>query len=251
MPEHVPGRLAMLAPETAYRFLGHPRHSHAAPHLVYVVTGSAILDIDGEQVSLGPQEAVWLAPNVPHAARYSPGSLVLGPLLSASTIPPEPVHRLGSIPALTAVMTALVGVAPSTVEQVAVFRSAIDDILGRVAGPHFALPTPRHPVAAAIAAEAPISAESLDRLAARHGTSVRHVQRLFVAETGIPFRQWRVRARLNIAIDRLRAGASVRRAALAAGYETPSGLKKALHREAGLDVAEVLGAGRGRTPASG
>ena len=239
MPEHVPGRLAMLAPEAAYRFLGHHRHSHRLPHVIYVVTGSATLDIDGERVTLAAQEAVWLAPDVPHAARYSPGSLVLGPLLSPTTIPPEPVRRLGSLPALTAVMTALVGIAPSTSEEIAVFRSAIDDVLTQVSGPHFALPTPRHPVAAAIAAEAPISAESLDLLAARHGTSVRHVQRLFLSETGIPFRQWRVRARLNIAIDRLRAGASVRRAALASGYATPSGLKKALHREAGLDVADL------------
>lgn len=239
MPEQVPGRLAMLAPETAYRFLGHRRHSHSQPHLIYVVTGSATLDVDGERVTLGTQEAVWLAPFVPHAARYAPGSLVLGPLLSPTTLPPERVHRLGSIPALTAVMTALVGVAPTTAEEVAVFRGALDDVLTRLTGPHFALPTPRHPVAAAIAAEAPISAEPLDRLAARHGTSARHVQRLFVAETGIPFRQWRVRARLNIAIDRLRAGASLRRAALASGYATASGLKKALEREGALHVTEV------------
>ncbi|MBM7366982.1 AraC family transcriptional regulator [Gordonia hydrophobica] len=239
MPDHVPGRLAMLAPDTAYRFLGHPRHSHSTPHLIYVVTGSATIDVGGEHVALGAQEAVWLAPNIPHAARYSPGSLVLGPMLSPSTLPPEPVHRLGSIPALTAVMTALVGVAPSTTEQIAVFRSAIDDVLGRVSGPYFALPTPRHPIAAAVAEQAPISTESLDLLAARHGASARHIQRLFVAETGIGFRQWRVRARLNIAINRLRAGASVRRAAHAAGYETASGLKKALHREGGLHIEDV------------
>lgn len=238
MAEQVPGRLAALAPETAYRFLGHATHSHPEPHLIYVVTGSATLEIGGERVFLGTQSAVWLAPGVPHSARYSPGSLVIGPMLSPTTVPPEPVHRLGSPPALTAVMTALLGVAPSTDEQVAVFRQALDEVLTQLAGPHFALPTPQHPVAAAIAAVAPVSTESLDLLAARHGASSRHVQRLFLAETGISFHQWRVRARLNIAIDRLRSGAPPRRAAAAAGYATPSGLKKALRREADLDLAD-------------
>ncbi|MBY4571154.1 AraC family transcriptional regulator [Gordonia sihwensis] len=246
MAERVPSRLATLVPDAAPKFLGHGTHSHHLPHLIYVAAGSATLDVAGEQVLLGDQEAVWLAADLPHSARYSPGSLVLGPLLSPTTTPPEPVHRLGSVPALTAVMTGVLGAAPSTAEQVAVFREAIEEVLAGLSGPYFALPMPRHPVAAAIAVEAPLSARPLDELADRHGTSVRHVQRLFVSETGIPFRQWRVRARLNVAIDRLRAGSSVRRAALAAGYETASGLQKALRREAGVDAESIRSVRRTR-----
>lgn len=239
--DQVPGRLATIVPENSIRFLGHDTHAHDEPHLVYVGAGSARLDIDGEQVLLGTHESVWLAPNVPHSARYSPGSLVLGPLLSASTVPPEPVHRLGAVPALTAVMTAILGAAPTTVDEVQVFRSALDDVLTHLVRPFFSLPAPIHPVAASVARELPFSTESLDAIAARHRVSGRHLQRLFVTETGIAFRQWRVRARLNIAIGRLREGASVSQAAHAAGYETGSGLRKALLREAGVDVDELRG----------
>ncbi|MFC3241253.1 cupin domain-containing protein [Gordonia humi] len=68
----VPGRLATTVPENSIRFLGHATHSHDEPHLVYVASGSARLTIDGEQVCLDAQESVWLAPGVPHSARYSP-----------------------------------------------------------------------------------------------------------------------------------------------------------------------------------
>ncbi|MCF8589407.1 AraC family transcriptional regulator [Gordonia liuliyuniae] len=234
--DQVPGRLATIVPENSIRFLGHDTHTHSEPHLVYVGAGSARLAIDGEQVILGVHESVWLAPNVPHSARYSPGSLVLGPILSPSTLPPEPVHRLGSIPAVTAVMTAILGAAPTTDTEVQVFRAALDDVLTRLRGPWFSLPAPTHPVAAAVARELPFSSESLDQIAARHGISGRHLQRIFVSETGIAFRQWRVRARLNVAIGRLREGASVTHAARTAGYETGSGLRKALLREAGIDA---------------
>ncbi|MGO3325386.1 helix-turn-helix domain-containing protein [Gordonia sp. (in: high G+C Gram-positive bacteria)] len=239
--DQVPGRLATIVPENSIRFLGHDTHSHDEPHLVYVGAGSARLVIDGERVILGTHESVWLAPNVPHSARYSPGSLVLGPMLSPSTLPPEPVHRLGAVPAVTAVMTAILGAAPTTVDEVRVFRAALDDVLTRLVRPFFALPAPTHPVALAVARELPFSAESLDVIAARHRISGRHLQRLFVAETGIAFRQWRVRARLNIAIDRLREGSSVTQAARAAGYETGSGLRKALLREAGCEVDDLRG----------
>ncbi|MFC3241254.1 helix-turn-helix domain-containing protein [Gordonia humi] len=136
-------------------------------------------------------------------------------------------------------MTAILGAAPSTPEEIQVFRTALDDVLTRLSGPYFALPTPTHPVAASVARELAHSAESLDQIAARHGISGRHLQRLFVAETGIAFRQWRVRARLNVAIGHLRAGRSLTRAAHAAGYETASGLRKALAREVGVDVDDV------------
>ncbi|GAC80891.1 AraC-like ligand binding domain-containing protein [Gordonia malaquae] len=241
--DHVPGRLATLVPENSIRFLGHPTHSHPEPHLVYVSAGSARLEIDGEQVVLGPQESVWLAPDVPHAARYAPGSLVLGPLLSPTTIPPERVHRLGVRPSITTVMTALLGAAPSTAAEVSVFREALDNVLTTLGGPYFALPSPTHPVAATVAREIGLSTEPLDEIAARHGVSTRHLQRLFVAETGIGLHQWRVRSRLNVAIDRLRHGATLTRAAHAAGYSTGSGLRKALHREAGVDVDAVRHAG--------
>ncbi len=66
--------LGTVVAENAIRFLGHDTHQHDEPHLVYVVTGSARLTADGGQWRLGRNEALWLAPRVPHALRIDPGA---------------------------------------------------------------------------------------------------------------------------------------------------------------------------------
>ncbi|GAA1741850.1 AraC family transcriptional regulator [Aeromicrobium alkaliterrae] len=224
-------RLTELVPEHAVRLLGHAEHAHEEPHLIHVVTGAAYLTVDGDPVTLRTHESLWLAPDVPHAARYESGSLVLGPLLHDEDVPPVRVQRLGVVPAVVDVMTTILAVAPRTEEQIADLRTALGEVLRSLRAPHFALVVPTHPVAAAVAREARISSAPLDEIAARHGASSRHVQRLFTEQTGLPFHRWRVHARLNTAIARLRAGESMSRAARAAGYETRSGLLKALTRE--------------------
>ncbi|MGO1341600.1 MAG: helix-turn-helix domain-containing protein, partial [Cellulosimicrobium funkei] len=80
---------------------------------------------------------------------------------------------------------------------------------------------------------------TLDELADRRHASARHVQRLFVEETGLPFGRWRTRAHLNVAIARLRGGSQLDAAARAAGYATRAGLLRALSRETGQPVADL------------
>ena len=235
----LPNRLTSRDPEAAVRFLGHDEHTHEVPHLIYVAMGVARITVDDVAMTLHPQESIWLQPHVPHAARYEPGSLVLGPFLNHDFAPPSRMRRLGPIPALTAVMTALQGAPPRDAEEAALFRGQIEAVLAGLSTPLFPLTKPRHPAAATIAQRAVRSPESLDELADSHGLSTRHVQRIFVDETGLPFRRWRVRARLNIAAERLHGGASPQSAAAAASYSTVSGLRKALHREAGLDFDDL------------
>ncbi|AVM01121.1 AraC family transcriptional regulator [Gordonia iterans] len=239
MKTAVPRSLVETDPENALRFLGHAEHSHHFAHLVYVAVGAAHLEVAGTSVTLRQHEALWLAPHVPHAARYEPGSLVLGPTLSPGTYPPEGIRRLPALGELTAVMTAILGVAPQTAEQVQVFRSMLDDVLLPLLKPLFPLTAPRHPVAAAIARACVSDDAPLTELAGARGVSARHVQRLFVDETGLAFRRWRVRARLNIAAQRLHGGSTVSSAAVAAGYDTASGLRKALRREAGIEIGDL------------
>jgi AraC-like DNA-binding protein len=225
--------LTTVVPENSIRFHGHDTHAHPVPHLVHVVTGAAEVVADGQTFRLAAKESLWLAPDVPHSARYTPGSVVLGPFLSPSTLPSGRVQRLGVVPRLTQLMATVLGAAPTTAEQVQPFRSALDALLLSLRGEFFALHVPGHPVARAVA-RAASSGRTLDELATAHRSSVRQVQRNFRAETGMPFSTWRARARLNVAIGRLRAGDSLTVAAHAAGYSTRSGLLKALSRETGL-----------------
>lgn len=224
-------QLRHVVPGNALRMTGHPEHSHAEPHLIHVVMGTAHLRVDGESVVLHARESLWLAAGVVHSAQYEHGSLVLGPLLSPSTTPASTVRHLGVVPAITEIMLAILGAAPQTPEEVWHFRQALDAALEDLGADHFALVMPTHPGAAAVARQARFSPETLAELAHRHRYSARQLQRIFQAETGLPFHRWRVRARLNLAMARLRAGDSTLQAAKAAGYTTHSGLLKALRRE--------------------
>ncbi len=87
------------------------------------------------------------------------------------------------------------------------------------------LPLPRDPRAARVAAwlrEHPDSPGLLKQVARRAGGSVRTVERLFRAETGMTFGKWRQQLRLLHALRLLAAGRSVTAVALEVGYDSPS-----------------------------
>ncbi|WP_030154714.1 AraC family transcriptional regulator [Glycomyces sp. NRRL B-16210] len=235
---HPAASLVGVVPENSIRFLGHDTHEHDVPHLVHIVIGTAELVVDGVPMRMRARENLWLAPHVPHSVRLSDDGVALGPFLSPETVPPERVRRLGIVPALTDLMTTILVAGPVTPEQVRPFREALDDVLRGIDDRYFPLVLPAHAVARAIAREA-LSPLTLGELAAARHTSVRHVQRLFQEETGLPFTRWRTRARLNVAIGRLKGGSSLAAAARASGYATRGGLVKAIGRETGLSAERL------------
>lgn len=231
--------LLSVVPENAVRFLGHETHSHEYPHLIHVVSGAADLVVEGRPIRLGPKENLWLAPNVEHSARYTQESVVFGPFLSPQTIPPNPIQLLGIVPDLTRLVATILGAGPRTREEVHVFRVALDEVLSTMRLDCFPLLTPAHPAARAVAQACIASSSTLNELAALAGTSPRHMQRLFRDETGLSFTSWRARARLNVAVARLRGGTSLQAAATASGYASRAGLLKALSRETGIERDEL------------
>ncbi|MHA6781021.1 helix-turn-helix domain-containing protein [Pseudonocardia saturnea] len=81
---------------------------------------------------------------------------------------------------------------------------------------------------------------TLRGLADRQFVSARHVQRLFVEQTGLTFTTWRTQARLNAAAAALRSGRGPAAALTASGFTTRDGLRKALRRESGLTPERLL-----------
>ncbi|WP_224058969.1 helix-turn-helix domain-containing protein [Streptomyces kanamyceticus] len=232
--------LGTVVAANAIRFLGHDTHQHDEPHLIYVVTGTARLLADGEEWRLGRQEAIWLAPRVPHALRIEPGGMALGPTLNPGDLPRCRVQPLGAVPAVVDVMTTTLGAAPSTTEEIQPFRQALGRVLRGISRRYFPVVLPVHPVVRALAREAlRTPSATLERLAAQHRMSPRQVQRVFIDETGLPFTRWRNRARMNAAVEHLRGGGELTAAARAAGYATRAGLLRALSRESGVPVSAL------------
>ncbi|MGW8631483.1 helix-turn-helix domain-containing protein [Streptomyces sp. NPDC055793] len=243
--------LGTVVAENAIRFLGHDTHQHDEPQLIHVVTGSALLLADGEQWRLGRQESVWLAPRVPHALRIEPGGLALGPTLTPDDLPRLRVQPLGVVPAITEVMTTVLGAAPGSAAEVRPFRLALGRVLRSISRQYFPVVLPTHPAVRALAREALRDhSATLELLAAQHRMSPRQVQRVCLDETGLPFTRWRNRARMNAAVEHILGGGELTAAARAAGYATRAGLLRALSRESGIPVgvltANAVGALGGR-----
>jgi AraC-like DNA-binding protein len=81
---------------------------------------------------------------------------------------------------------------------------------------------------------------SLDQLAKAAGSSPRTMARLFVAETGLTFGQWREHLRAVAAVDRLTRGASITQTALDLGYQSPSSFTTMFTRLLGLSPGRYM-----------
>jgi AraC-like DNA-binding protein len=71
---------------------------------------------------------------------------------------------------------------------------------------------------------------------------VRTLSRLFAAETGLSFAQWRTRIRIRAAIEHLAEGASVNATARAVGYRKPDAFIAAFRRATGQTPGTYTGA---------
>jgi transcriptional regulator GlxA family with amidase domain len=87
--------------------------------------------------------------------------------------------------------------------------------------------------------EDPSDPAELPELARLAGASTRTLQRVFRAETGLRFAEWRRRLRLLHAAALISSGASVTSAGLAAGYQSTSAFVAAFRTELGVTPARM------------
>jgi AraC-like DNA-binding protein len=115
--------------------------------------------------------------------------------------------------------------------------SLLLDLLAAGETARLSLPLPRDARARRLADRmlgAPGAPATLAELARGAGASLRTLQRLFLAETGLPLEAWRSRARMQHGVVLLSGGASVTEAALECGYRSPSAFIAAFKRAFGV-----------------
>lgn len=108
---------------------------------------------------------------------------------------------------------------------------------------HGKLPLPRDARLMKVCAmlmDAPGSQDSMARLADRVGTSVRTLNRLFKAETGLTFGQWRTQLRLTEAVCQLALGQPVGSVARGMGYATANAFSAMFRRTLGAPPQRYL-----------
>lgn len=201
------------------------RHAHPKAQLLYAVSGIMRIETAEAAYLVPPSMALFLPADAPHAVRMD------GPVaMRALFLREDAAARIGK-------QAAVIAVSPLLREVIlAACAEPLDWVLGgrghhlaelaldeiaRAAAVRLRLPMPqderlRRAVASLLAR--PDGARSLEDLAAAAGASSRTLARLFRAETGLSFRQWRRQARMAEAMGALTTGASPARAAFLAGY---------------------------------
>jgi AraC-like DNA-binding protein len=111
--------------------------------------------------------------------------------------------------------------------------------LGDVGPPPLAVPEPTNP-SARRAAELLATGMAVAPVAARIGVGRRTLERMFLAETGLPVGRWRQYRLLLRGLEDVADGATVQAASVVAGYRTPSAYVAAFRSAFGTTPARFL-----------
>ena len=227
MPEtrHVSTR-----PEQIHQ-LGHdertPLHTHARGHLVYPATGVLSLVTKSGSWIAPPNRGVWIPSGFEHRHRAHGATdmriVFMAPGLAA-LLPAHPAVLVMTPLARQAVLSLTGPVSRPAGARARLRRVVIDDIVAAPEQP-LHLPEPaddRLQAVAYIVAHDMSSPATLAELGHRVGASERTLSRLFHAETGMSFPQWRTQLRIHRALLLLADGVPVIDTAVACGWANPS-----------------------------
>ena len=221
-------------------------HRHVWGQLIYAAAGLMRVRAGGMLWIVPPARAVWVPAGAEHEIRalgdfamrtlYFPAAMV-------AHLPAE-CCALDVPPLLRELVLELVERCPVDDGDETGMRLAavaIDRIAAARTLP-LQLPLPRDARAlrlAEILRTDPADPADLAELARRAGASPRTIQRLFLAETGLPFTQWRQRLRLLHGAAALGEGKSVTEAGLEAGYSGTSAFIAAFRKHFGVTPSRL------------
>jgi len=219
-------------------------HTHPWAQLVYAASGVMQVSTPAAAWLVPPTRAIWVPGGVPHRIDMR-GTVAMRTLYLAPAGEDPRLAACRAIevaPLLRELILHIVrlGMLDTDRPEHARLEALLVDLLAAGETAPLELPLPRDPRARAFADRllaAPGETAPLADLARGSGASLRTLQRLFQAETGLPLETWRGRARMQQAVVSLSAGAPVTAAAFDAGYQSPSAFIAAFKRTFGVTPA--------------
>ncbi|MFF8195280.1 AraC family transcriptional regulator [Streptomyces bobili] len=219
---------------TVYRAHWHPLHQ-----LAWSPKGLLRVRSDRGVWLLPPSLALWIPATLPHATE-SAGDAVMRSAYVAPACCPHIDWPKPTVLEVTPLLRALIGHLART-DFAADARTRAEavllDELHPVPVTSVSAPPPRDPRARTVAERLtadPADGRTLASWGTETGASARTLARLFVAETGLAFGQWRERLRMQAAMPHLAAGLPIEAVAHRVGYATASSFTAAFHRLAGV-----------------
>ncbi|MBO9713423.1 helix-turn-helix transcriptional regulator [Sphingomonas sp.] len=203
-------------------------HAHRWHQLVHAARGVLMVWTERGSWVVPSSWAVWVPAGVRHRIRAAQASAIRTLYVAPNCFPdlPEACSAITVSPLLRELVLRVV--ADGMLDRRDNVESAtailLLDEIKRSPVPPFGLPEPDS-AATHRAVERLFAGEgerTIATIAREAGLSPRTLERRFRAETGMSLGRWRRQGALLAAIERLAAGASVKQAAAAAGYATPS-----------------------------
>ena len=217
------------------------RHHDARWHqLTFAARGHLEVITDDARRLVPADRAVWVPAGVTHT-NVMRAPVSMRSLFIAAAVLADASARVRTI-AVTPLLRELIqhitrlGALDSTQPAQARLAGVLFDLLAAAEDVPLDLPSPRDPRArrfADLVTKDPGSGAAIAALARKAGASLRTLERLFLAETGVPVGEWRRRVRLFHALHLLEAGGSVTEVALDVGYESTSAFCQAFRRQFG------------------
>ena len=221
-------------------------HAHGWHQLIHAAQGVLMVWTDRGSWVVPSHWGVWVPAGVRHriraAGRAMFRTIYVAPDCFASL--PEACAAVTVSPLLRELIlrTVAIGMLDQRDRTEAAITSLIIEELRTAPVPPFGLPEPRSE-ATRRAVERVFAGKGGDiaAIAREVGLSPRTLERRFLAETGMSLGRWRRRGAMLAAVERLAAGASVKQAAAAGGYATPSAVVAAFKAEFGETPGRYFG----------
>ncbi|PIC01361.1 helix-turn-helix transcriptional regulator [Caulobacter sp. X] len=223
-------------------------HRHAWGQLVFAASGVMRVTTEAAAWTIPPTRAIWLPAGVPHAIVVQ-GEVALRTLYidrpRSDPLPKAP-EALEVAPLLRELILHILAIGMLAPDRPEHDRLAglLVDLLISARREDLSLPLPRDARALRVAEiwrRDPADGRALADIAREAGASLRTLQRLFPAETGLSLEAWRQKARLIHAVTRLSAGVSVTETALDCGYQSPAAFAEAFTRRFGVSPTRFAG----------
>lgn len=205
-----------------------PQHHHPEHELLWSDGGMARLEADGRIWAIPPSLAVWVPAGVVHTASAERGAHVRATYFvdagANAVAMPREVIGVAMIEPVRVLLAHNLEGSLSAQARLRLQR-VILDLLVPAPQESFDLRMPRSPhlhmVASAILADPADKRTSAD-WAYECGLHARTLARQFEAETGVTFTQWRILARLQLAVRELTLGRSIVSVSRTIGYRNPT-----------------------------
>jgi AraC-like DNA-binding protein len=227
-------------------------HRHRRGQLLHAVSGLMRIETEDAAWLVPPARALWMPPGIAHKvtmrSRVEMRTLYIDAQATAGAPESPAFIEVGGL--LRELILALLE-EPLDYDESGrggLLARLILAEFSRLQARRFELPMPRDERALRIARfllDAPEAEHGLDGWAERAGASRRTLARLFRAETGLSFGEWRARLRAIEGLARLSDGTPVGRAAASVGYASASAFSAMVRRSLGAAPRRLSQTGAG------